>query len=187
MKHIIIRDCSTIIYKESDRIKCLYCDKDMRYNFRKTICIIVAIGILITLLQSFIGCDSQSEDNIGTNNTEYFEEPEEYAILLSYPAQNQRLKYTDSPPIFCWTVQKGVPQVFIVEIKYSDNNANILSEIRGGNTYLLPEEDWKKIKNYAPIIEGMQKISWRIRIDYTLKNNELIYYSEWTHFWIIWE
>ena len=55
----------------------------MRYNFRKTLCIIIAIGILITLLQSIVGCDSESEENIVTNNTENFEEPEEYAILLS--------------------------------------------------------------------------------------------------------
>lgn len=157
----------------------------MRYNFRKTLCIIIAIGILITLLQSIVGCDSESEENIVTNNTENFEEPEEYAILLSYPAQNQRFKYTDSPPIFYWTVQKGFPNVFIVEIKYNDNDTYISGEVRGGNTYLLPEEDWVKIKNYAPIVEGMQKISWRVRIDYTFKNDNIVYYSEWSQFWII--
>ena len=83
-----------------------------------------------------------------------------------------------------WTVQKGLSQEFFVEIKYNDNAPYIIGEIKGGNTYLLPQDDWETIKNNASTVNGMKRVEWRIRIDYAQGEEELSYYSMWGFFWI---
>jgi len=109
---------------------------------------------------------------------------ESYAVLLSSPAQNKTFYQNDPAPVFTWTVLKGLPQTFIIEIDYMKDGSYMSATAIGGNTYLLPETDWNTIKNNAPTTDGLQKIHWRIKIDYTLYPEEGPYYSGWGYFCI---
>ena len=108
-----------------------------------------------------------------------------FAVLLASPAQNYTFASTDPAPTFSWILIDGFPQKVIIEIDYmNEGSCNIEGIAIGGDTYLLPEKDWETIKESAPIVDGVQKIHWRIRIDYTSDPNDGAYYTGWEHFWI---
>ena len=109
---------------------------------------------------------------------------EEYDVSLAFPVQNQTFEVEDEPPTFYWTKNKGFPKSYIIEIDYMNDGTYMSKTVDVGITYLLSEEDWNTIKSNAPIVDGLQKINWRIRIDYTSDLNREPYYTGWTYFWI---
>ena len=109
---------------------------------------------------------------------------ENYKVQLKAPAQNMTLGTEDAPPTFAWDVQNGLPQSFVVEIDYMNDGSYISRTATVGVTYLLPEEDWETIKNNAPIVDGVQKIQWRIRIDSVYHTDLDPYYTDWSYFYI---
>ena len=109
---------------------------------------------------------------------------ENYKVQLKAPAQNMTLGTEDAPPTFAWDVQNGLPQSFVVEIDYMNDGSYISRTATVGVTYLLPEEDWETIKNNAPIVDGVQKIQWRIRIDSIYHTDLDPYYTDWSYFYI---
>ena len=111
-------------------------------------------------------------------------ENEEYDISLAFPAQNKTFQVDDEPPTFYWTKNKGFPKSYIIEIDYMNDGTYMSRTVDVGITYLLSKEDWNTIKSNAPIVDGKQKIQWRIRIDYMADSNKEPYYTGWTYFWI---
>lgn len=108
---------------------------------------------------------------------------ENYFVLLSGPPQNHTFEPTDPPPVFSWDVLEGLPQVYTIEIDYKGDGYCITGTTTGTH-YSLPEEDWNIIIRDAPRKDGLQKISWQIRIDDTMYPEEGPYYSGWGYFWI---
>lgn len=106
------------------------------------------------------------------------------AVLLSTPSHNYTYKSTDPAPIFEWHVIAGLPERFVLEIDYLHDGTYMTGIAVGCNTYLLPEADWQTIMENAPKTDGIQKIYWRIRIDYLYCTEKEPYYSQWTYFWI---
>jgi len=111
-------------------------------------------------------------------------EDEKYSVLLSMPAENYIFEKTAEPPIFTWSVQRGIPQTFTIEIDYLGGPPYICGTITGSNGYCLPDEDWVAIKENAPVENGLQKVCWRVKIDYVLYPEDGPYYSAWGSFWI---
>ena len=151
--------------------------------YQKPRCTIVVTVILILALQ-LTACNITHGDKHDPANDCPPKDEESYFVMLSLPLENQIYSATDLPPIFTWTLYKGLSESFVIEIDYLNDGSYITDEILGRTNYKLSQEMWEKIKNDSPIDDGKQKICWRIRIDYTIYPKEGPYYSAWGTFWI---
>lgn len=143
----------------------------------------LAFQLLLTLCALLLsGCDILTPNELEVT-TEYIDE-EEYSVVFDYPPLNGTFE-KDSPPFaFHWVQIEGVPDYWVIEIDYMHDGTYMSRTVRGSVTYLMTEEEWNTIKENAPIEKGMQKINWRMRIDY--KNDPFCepYYTSWLYFWI---
>lgn len=155
---------------------------------QRVLSIFVSAFIIFCLMSTLTGCGTKLDKYYNYTNHSETNGPtidkESYAVSLAFPAQNQTFESTDPPPIFYWEVHEGLPQTFIIEIDYMNDGSYMVGTATGAITYLLPENDWETIKSNAPVVDGLQKIHWRIRIDYTLNPDDGAYYSGWNYFWI---
>lgn len=112
-------------------------------------------------------------------------EPEEnYRVGLEAPAQNQTFEPNDAPPTFRWEVQSGLPQTFVVEIDCGKGDVYLSRTVTGSVAYALSAEDWETVKETVSVVDGVQTIKWRIRIDPVYHKDLEPYYTEWSDFGI---
>lgn len=139
--------------------------------------------LLILLIVSLLcaGCCSNNS-SMPTNPLQIQEE--DYSVLLHMPAQNYIFEENATPPVFTWRVQKGVPETFTIEIDYLGGEPYLCKTVTGRISYALSIEDWETIKAEAPAENGLLKIYWRIRIDYSINPDKGSYYSQWGYFGI---
>jgi hypothetical protein len=146
--------------------------------------LILALMIQMLLLN---GCKNFEQNYDKTESSlinEYTTTKDDYAVVMTLPSQNKVISASECSPIFYWNVLKGIPDCYYIEIDYMNNGQYIVDSVRDSNTYLLPEEVWKMIKENAPIVDGLQIIHWRIRIEYPEDQNREPYYTGWNYFLI---
>lgn len=156
---------------------------EMKMLFQKTRWIMVVSGIIVFILL-LTSCNNTYGDKHDPGYNSLPKEEERYYVMLSDPLENQIYVPTDPPPRFTWTLHKGLPETFVIEIDYLNDASLITDNVFGRTNYKMSDELWERIKNNAPIVDGKQKICWRIRIDYTINPEEGPYYSAWGTFWI---
>ena len=111
---------------------------------------------------------------------------EQYFILLSHPSLNAVFTQNDHPPKLEWNSYKDMPYTRTVEIDCLHDGSFLSREVTGArNVYQLTSEEWEMIIKDSPVSDGVQKINWRIRIDYSTDKNKEPYYSAWGSFLII--
>lgn len=137
--------------------------------------------ILLTVSLLFAGC-CPNNSSMPTSSLRLFEES--YSVLLSMPAENYVFEENAPPPTFKWAVQKGIPETFTIEIDYLGGEPYMCKTVTGLISSTISAADWETIKENAPVENGLQKIYWRIRIDYTIYPDEGPYYSQWGYFGI---
>ena len=115
--------------------------------------------------------------------SEITRDPEEkYYVDLLKPAQNQTIKSEEEPPVFIWNLKQGFAETFVLEIDYMGDGTYMSRTVEGHLSYQLSADDWKKIKNNVPTINGVKKVQWRIRIDYKYHTELEPYYTGWGYF-----
>lgn len=140
--------------------------------------------MFISLFTILTGCNTRRDSFTSSTGANTHICEEDCVVLLATPPHNHTYKSTDPAPLFTWDIVAGIPQKFIVEIDYLNDGSYMTGTAVGCNNYLLSESDWKTIIDNAPKTDGVQKIHWRIRIDYTFCTEKEPYYSEWSYFWI---
>lgn len=144
--------------------------------------IIVCLIIFVLLTSMLVGCENDSGQQGGIVS-ETKNGGEVYSVSLAFPAQNKTFKRNDSPPTFYWSLHEGYPKTYIIDIDYLNDGSYMSRTVNTGTSYIISEDDWTVIKNNAPIIEGLQRVNWRIRIIYD-SNSEESYCTGWSYFWI---
>lgn len=120
---------------------------------------------------------------IETAPSEVTRDPEEnYSVALLKPAQYQTINSEEEPPVFTWNLNQGFAEIFVLEIDYMGNGTYMSRSVEGHLSYQLSADDWEKIKNNIPTIDGVKKVQWRIRIDYKYHTELEPYYTEWGYF-----
>lgn len=119
---------------------------------------------------------------IATVPSEKTRNPEEhYQVSLCSPAANQVFGKEDAPPVFSWSVLDGLPQAFMIEIDCM-GDGSYMSIPAKGLSQTLTAQEWEKIKENAPITNGIQTVKWRIRIDPVYHEDLDPYYTAWSQF-----
>ena len=150
---------------------------------QKPRCLIAATIILVLALQ-LTACNNTYGHKYNPATDSLPKDEESYNVDHLQPSENQVYNASDPPPRFAWKLYQGLTESFVIEIDYLHDGSYITDEIAGRTNYRLSQEMWEKIKKYSPIVDGKQKICWRIRIDYTLYPEEGPYYTSWGTFWI---
>lgn len=144
----------------------------------------MVIAVIFILALQLIACNHTYGDKHDPTTDLLPKDEESYFVMLSLPLEDQVYNANDPPPIFTWTLYKGLSESFIIEIDHLNDGSYITDKILGRTNYKVPQETWERIKNESPVIDGRQKIRWRIRIDYVIHPEEGPYYSAWGAFWI---
>lgn len=143
-------------------------------------------GILIVLLFAVMLFTAACNRHYGAQRYVPQNGEEQYFILLSHPSLNDVFTKSDRPPRLEWNSYKDMPNTTTIEIDYLHNGTYLSREVAGlNNEYQITTEDWEVIIKNAPVAEGIQKVSWRIRIDYSLDKDKDPYYSDWGSFFIV--
>lgn len=137
--------------------------------------------LLALCILSLSGCDilTPKEPEV---TTEYIDE-EEYIVFPAFPPQNKIFEKSDPPPEFAWQKYKGYPDYLIIEIDYIHDGTYMSLEPTTG--YIsMTESEWLTVLEDTPIEDDVQKIYWRIRIDYKNDPTREPYYTAWQYFGI---
>lgn len=113
-------------------------------------------------------------------------DPEENYTLYKYtPAENYTFVTEDEPPVFSWSFQKDVPKELVIEIDYMNGEPYMAINVNGDfSSYMLSNEEWETIKNNTPIVDGIQEVKWRVRINHFYHTELEPYYTGWSCFYI---
>lgn len=109
---------------------------------------------------------------------------EDYGVSLTLPAANRTFGKDDEPPVFSWSVHKGLPSGYYLEIDYLNNGTYMTKYLKDSIALQLTAEEWETIKSEAPTVDGVQKIQWRIRVDRVYHTDMEPFYTDWGYFWI---
>ena len=110
---------------------------------------------------------------------------ENYVIELTMPLQDTISETNDPPLILAWKVHEDFPSEFWVEFNYDGSNSvSNADRVYYQSAYVMQEELWNRLKKDAPIVDGVQKIYWRVSINYTTDLEKEPYHSEWSYFFI---
>lgn len=145
---------------------------------------LIAAAIILILALPLTACNHTYGHKYDPATDSLPKDKESYFVTRLQPSGNQVYNASDPPPRFAWTLDQGLTESFVIEIDYLHDGSYITDEITGRTNYRLSQELWEKIKNDSPIVDGKQKICWRIRIDYYLYPEEGPYYTSWGFFWI---
>lgn len=146
-------------------------------------CFVICVLAVMIMLG---GCGRNLNQYYSGDSTELVsaEDEEIYSVSLVCPAQNKVIKSGETSPTFFWHLKKGYPDTFILDILYDGNDSVISRTIEGHYlAYVLSTEDWDFIKCTSPIVDGRQKILWRIRIMHD-DDPAKEYTTGWSYFWI---
>lgn len=143
--------------------------------------LLIFLMLLSVCILSLSGCDNSSNNRPPVTG---YQEEEQYSVLLAFPPQNKTFEKDDPPPTFFWQKDEGFPKSYIIEIDYMHDGTYMSRTVEVGITYLMTEEDWNTIKDNAPVENDVQKINWRIRVNYITDPSREPYYTGWTYFWI---
>jgi len=109
---------------------------------------------------------------------------ENHWVTIQEPSDTKSFHSDDAPPVFVWNHVKGYPsRSYVLEIDYL-NDGSYMSHITSALSCQLSAEDWETIKAAAPVVDGVQTIKWRIRIDPVYHDDLDPYYTDWVSFFI---
>ena len=143
--------------------------------------IAVSLMLLSLCMALLSGCRENANDNPSITIPP---DEDNYAVVHVFPSENKTFDKDDEPPFFYWREQMGFPERVVLEIDYMNDGTYMSKTIEVGCTHQMTEEDWITIKDNAPVVDGLQKINWRIRIDYIVTPSRGAYYTDWCSFWI---
>ena len=163
--------------------------------------LLVIIFIQLLMICMFAGCElvydvTNSEwhflklgDSYYPYSDYFVEKPmikeENYVIELTMPLQDTISETNDPPLILAWKVHEDFPNEFWVEFNYDGcNSVSNADRVYYQSAYVMQEELWNRLKKDAPIVDGVQKIYWRVSINYTTDLEKEPYHSEWSYFFI---
>ena len=122
---------------------------------------------------------------IETAPSEIVWDPDEnYTVDLHYPVTNWTLGQEDELPTFSWSLRKCFTNELVIEIDLNQDSYMEITVNGSFSSYRLSEEEWETIKVNAPIVDGIQKVQWRIRIDPNYHVELEPFYTDWNYFWI---
>lgn len=122
---------------------------------------------------------------IETAPSEIIWDPDEnYSVDLNSPVTNWTFGQEDEPPRFSWTLRKCFTKELVIEIDLNQDSYMEILVSGSFSSYQLSADEWEVIKSNAPMVDGTQKVQWRIRIDPNYHVELEPFYTDWNYFWI---
>ena len=109
---------------------------------------------------------------------------ENYTVDLHYPVTNWTFGQEDEPPTFSWQLRKCFTKELVIEIDLNQDSYMEITVNGSFSSCRLTEDEWETIKANAPIVDGLKRVQWRIRIDPNYHIELAPFYTDWNYFWI---